>query len=332
MEGASAKVTVVGIDEAGYGPLLGPLVVSAVVFRAPADVVDADWWALAREAIALKPKSHEPRLVVTDSKELSRRDEGLRLLERAALTFLSVPDGRGNDRRYPPTFAGLLGQLNQTVLGDLKIYPWYANADHPLPIANGAADILTQRSAVGGALRRAGIEFVAAHVEALPEGHFNRLVGATRNKAVVLLGQTIRLIQRSAETTAGSNMTVFVDKQGARNAYGRPLMTSFDDAHLEILEEGHTRSSYRLVRRPGPWTVRFLQNGEKQHLPIALASIFSKYVRELFMHAFNRYWAEHVPGVARTAGYYTDAKRFIREIEPAARRLQIDRHLLVRAR
>ena len=35
---------VVGIDEAGYGPNLGPFVMTAVLLRVPDEREDADWW------------------------------------------------------------------------------------------------------------------------------------------------------------------------------------------------------------------------------------------------------------------------------------------------
>ena len=64
--------------------------------------------------------------------------------------------------------------------------------------------------------------------------------------------------------------------------------------------------------------------------PIALASIFSKYLRELLMARFNAYWAGHVDDLRPTAGYYQDGQRFLRDIEPAIGRLGVDRSQLVR--
>ena len=51
---------------------------------------------------------------------------------------------------------------------------------------------------------------------------------------------------------------------------------------------------------------------------VALASIVSKTIRELWMDVFNDYWCGRVPGLKRTAGYHTDAKRFRVDIEGAA--------------
>lgn len=332
MSAQKGQVVIAGIDEAGYGPLLGPLVVAQVVFRAPAELAGADWWRPLRTAVASKPRVRDPRLVVTDSKELSRRPDGLRWLERAALTFLSLPDAQGGDRTFPPTFRGLLGQLDRAVLPALDEYPWYQGADFPLPAANKDHDIFTQRGALRGCLAEAGLEFVGAYAELLPEGHFNRMVGATRNKSVALLGQTIRLIQRASQQAGTSDLKVYIDKQGGRQSYGRSLMTAFDDAHLEILEETDTASAYRLVREPAPWEIRFDQGGEKKHLVIALASIYAKYLRELFMKAFNTFWSGHVPNLTPTAGYYTDGQRFVKDIEAAICEMGLDRNLLIRSR
>jgi hypothetical protein len=52
-----------------------------------------------------------------------------------------------------------------------------------------------------------------------------------------------------------------------------------------------------------------------------MASMLCKYLRELCMLQFNRFWARHVPGIRPTAGYPGDAKRFFDEIRPAMAKL-----------
>ena len=110
-----------------------------------------------------------------------------------------------------------------------------------------------------------------------------------------------------------------------------PLMTAFDDVRLDILEESPDRSSYRLTRQPVPWVIRFVRQGETHHLPIALASIVSKYIRELFMNCFNRYWCAQVADLRPTAGYYQDGQRFLADADQAIARQGVDRDWLVRA-
>ena len=58
----------------------------------------------------------------------------------------------------------------------------------------------------------------------------------------------------------------------------------------------------------------------------------AKYTRELFMDAFNAYFAGRLDGLRPTAGYYEDGRRFLGEIEPLIETLGIDRARLVRER
>lgn len=316
--------------------MLGPLVVSAAAFDVPVPMLKQlensadgpDLWEILHASIKKTATRRDPRLAVADSKKLhgrSRKGKGIALLERAALTFLHQLG------ETPASLRSLLGRVCPDVIEQLGHYPWYADADVELPFECSQDDLATQSNALAADLRASGVRFRGAWVEVLPEGHFNRLVGATRNKAVVLFGQSIRLVQRVADAVGPRPLRVWIDRQGGRIGYRRPLMTALDDVQLEVLEESPERSSYRLTRRPAPWMVRFVKSGETHHLPIALASIVSKYIRELFMACFNRYWCAKVSGLRPTAGYYQDGQRFLRDIEPEIARGRVERQSLVRS-
>ena len=68
----------------------------------------------------------------------------------------------------------------------------------------------------------------------------------------------------------------------------------------------------------------------ERFLPTALASMTAKYLRELSMRAFNKFWSVHVPDLRPTAGYPKDAHRFYKDIRTAQRKLGIDDHALWR--
>lgn len=332
---AMPTATVVGIDEAGYGPILGPLVVSAVAFDVPLSILKSlpepaagpDFWHLLRASVSSKLRKRDARLAIADSKKLhQRRATGSPWapLERAVLTFLGL-DGQG-----PADLAGYLGRVAPDALGALHSYAWYQDLAMRLPHAVQPGDLATQRHAIARDLAAQGIRFRGAWVEVLPEGHYNKMVGATHNKAVVLFGLTVRLIQRVAEHVGPFPLGIWIDRQGGRTNYLRPLMTAFADAQFEVLEQSDARSGYRLTRPSATWVVRFVQGGEEHHLPVALASLFSKYTRELMMTCFNAYWASHVDDLQPTAGYYQDGQRFLADIAEACDRLKIDRGQLVR--
>ena len=58
--------------------------------------------------------------------------------------------------------------------------------------------------------------------------------------------------------------------------------------------------------------------------------MLSKYLRELLMLEFNRFWQARVPGLKATAGYPGDAERFYAAIRPAVRDLGLDDNALWR--
>jgi hypothetical protein len=84
------------------------------------------------------------------------------------------------------------------------------------------------------------------------------------------------------------------------------------------VNEGRDHSRYRVVDAE----LRFEARAER-YFPVAVASMVSKYVRELSMEAFNRFWREHLPEIEPTKGYLADASRFRDEIAAKQRELAI---------
>lgn len=317
---------IAGIDEAGYGPTLGPLVVGGTAFRVPDDLLGASLWDVLRDSCTVEVTRHGRRLPITDSKKLHRGRDGMTLLERTALVMLAAMG------RRPATIRELVREMSPAAEEMFRTYAWYTFGDLSLPLSPTTGDLGTRATAVKRDCRRNGVEWLGAIAELLPEGHFNRLVNRTQNKAVVLMGLVLRVAERLRALAPHEPIRIVVDRLGGRQHYREALCTSWPTHEMRILEETDGRSAYRLDKQGSVWEVEFAVGGESRHLPVALASVFAKYLREACMHLFNAYWGQHADAPGPTAGYYTDAQRWLREAGPLLDRLGVDRRTLIRDR
>ena len=67
----------------------------------------------------------------------------------------------------------------------------------------------------------------------------------------------------------------------------------------------------------------FQPRADGEQFCVALASMVSKYLRELFMGEFNRFWQTHLPDLAPTAGYPADAPRYFAALGPVLEQLGV---------
>jgi len=300
---------IAGIDEAGYGPILGPMLVSGVAFRLPESLSGVSLWDLLSVSVTAKPRKMATKLVITDSKKVYARRSGLRNLERSALAAVWACT-----RDRPVDFTSLLAAI--ALDGDPHLqHRWYCHSDLPLPYAADRDELGIARRLFINELAEANAELVLVMAVPMVESRFNQLIDQMHKKSAVLFGQTVRLVDAIIRATAEKRIDIYLDKQGGKMRYVNDLMRTFgQSAELEVLDERPEYSGYRLGFRGKTVTLHFLMGAETQHLPVALASIVSKYVRELFMLQFNDYWCHLYPGLRPTAGYFTDGKRFLADL------------------
>ena len=71
---------IIGMDEAGYGPNLGPLVISATVWRVPGDPRQVDFWKSLGSVVSQSATKDSDRIHVADSKEVYLPSRGIQPL------------------------------------------------------------------------------------------------------------------------------------------------------------------------------------------------------------------------------------------------------------
>lgn len=314
----------IGTDEAGYAPNLGPLVISATLWQVPESHLSCDLYRLLRRHVCRRPSPRGRRLALGDSKVLYRPGDGLALLERGLLAALGVA------QRCPANWHELWTMLDGDAASRLDAQPWHVGYRIDLPLENPAAELDKLVRKLRAALDAAGIRLVKICSTAVFPERFNELTDSY-NKADALSRLTLELVARILAELNDDPVLVLCDKHGGRNRYGPLLQQQFPDSLVEVHRESRAESIYRWGRPEQRVEVRFCMNCER-HLPAALASMASKYLREISMRAFNHFWCGHLPSLRPTAGYPRDSKRFKAEISAMQTALGIGDRILWRAR
>lgn len=312
----------IGIDEAGLGPYLGPYVVTATVWEVPGDTDELDLWDTFAEVLTCTPCDGDARLHIGDSKAVYQPGKGLAVLERGVLAAAGLLS-----EDLPATDQELRCRLAYDREDHHNGDPWYASQALPLPTANDRSEIRAMAECWRSVLQRVGIRLRCVRFRVLEPKRFNRLIAVHQNKAAALSTISLQLLRDVVRGAEEQPVFAWCDKHGGRNRYDLLLSACFDDAFVFRLRESADLSTYRV----GSLEVRFLPRAESI-LPVALASMVSKYVRELAMQRFNRFWTEKIPGLRPTAGYPTDAWRFREAIASEQRRLKIPDKQLWRCR
>jgi hypothetical protein len=223
-----------------------------------------------------------------------------------------------------------------------------------MPLANDAGLLRIAAAQLRRALAGAGVKPLAVRCRVMGEREFNQLAREHDAGKAATAGEALRehlrfvwerwgAVASDAGTGSGAagRLGIVCDRQGGRAMYKPFLESCFPEATITIIEESDTRSRYTVEqraegdgvgsggsvhRRAG---ISFLVEGEQAHLPVALASMIAKLVRELAMQRFNRCWGEVARARANielkpTAGYATDAGRWLHDAREVLTRPERD--------
>jgi hypothetical protein len=323
----------IGTDEAGYGPSLGPLVITATAWEIPEDLDCHSLWNPLSRVLTNAPSGKDQRLFVADSKQVYSPSSGIFDLETGVLSFLAALGARpGSDIELGSLLSG------ETFDQMLQMQPDSAANGLELPVAADRDEIDEFRQQLQREFSSTGIRLTGVRCCVLFPAEFNERVSAANSKGVVLSHSTLSLVRDlcpphivnggtrkaaefddiSSDVHPGGAVSVFCDKHGGRNRYDEIISDLFDDQFVFRLEESTAVSRYRM----GMAQFCFRTKAEEL-LPVALASMVSKYLREILMIRFNQFWQQHVPGLKPTKGYPLDARRFREQIAEKARELGI---------
>lgn len=306
-----------GLDEAGYGPKLGPLAVGLSAFEVPEGLLGADLWAVLAPAVARRLRGRVApggAVEVDDSKALYRRPSDIGRLARGVAAFRALgpeaADGAPAEGR-----------------------PYYGAPDDPL---GGAIDA-PALTALRQALARMGVRPVFLGARLVFEEAFNARLGEPPSKGRVLAGfaaefvrcttapdrkacahGSISPLSRRERGAGGGEGRFLFGVQGGRTDYRSFLADAFPGVAWERLPPQRDAAGRRRHPYRSPLgCAEFVEDGDASELPISLASMAAKLARERAMERLNAFWAARVPGLRRTGGYPNDEPRFLLDIAGA---------------
>jgi ribonuclease HII len=308
---------VIGLDEAGYGPNLGPLCLGASVWLVP-EHLEVDGLASSMipifQPLPLGKSRPHTWIPLGDSKKIFHGSNPLRNLAVGIACFLELSG------KTIPTSLDLLQTIAEAEsLFDAEQLPWLASEwhlpDDPSHFPNLHADFDPHliREAQGK-FQELELRLLGMHALLVDERRFNQQLEQWGNKATLLTSRCLGFLSEKMKAVLEvhpeiESIEIFADKHGGRNRYQSALVQFFPDSWFTTEIESPGISRYRFQVHQRPATIQFQARGDAI-VPTSLASMAAKWCREMMMARLNRYWQDKFPGIKPTAGYPVDAARF----------------------
>jgi len=294
-----------GLDEAALGAKLGPFCSCLTHFEYSGPRM-TELYEILTEVIC-QTKDSSGRLQIADSKTVFFQSGGIKNLETGVLALLGVAG-----ISPPLSFFHLLQFLcPNSDLRALTETPWFAgSSDLSIPISQSTYHEFVP--AISVAMKNCSITMKCPKLRFISAREFNRELERHEGKSPAIQSIIAPLLISILEDNK-ADTRVSVDRQGGRRYYGTWLRNIFPNRKIETILEESKCSRYRI----GNASIEFLVRADSTKLETALASMISKYIREVAMLLFNAWWRKRLPGIRPCAGYPLDAKRFLQEIKDA---------------
>lgn len=251
---------IVGIDENGLGPVLGPLVVTGI----SAECADPECWLAG----------------IKDSKSLfiSGNRNSFSRMEQINLSLFQAVFGRAPDS--PEDFLGKIGGGNRCAEKQPLCWQGFSRR---MVFSSG----LTSGEAVVALDRwmqenRFFIRDIRTHISC--PRRLNELFSQGYSKHLVDFLGFAEIIKKLAKEDA----EIWAGKIGGMKNYLAFLRYGFPEYKTTTLQETPACSSYLLTNRHRRLKIGFHLDVEKVSVLACLSSIVGKYVRELFMESINQ--------------------------------------------
>jgi ribonuclease HII len=301
---------IVGVDENGLGPLLGPLVTTAVVI----------------ETSAYNAKKHARKgraLGIDDSKNTAGFGH-MQLAEGLTLALVEQLCGRPC-AHVDELFAALLldphAVLTAPCPEGTRAQCWQAHVELPCFGGDAQEGHATLAKLAKADLHVRRIKSAAACTRVLNQ---RLLQGQSRVELDLELMERLVLDARDSGDEEVEAICGMVG--GIRNYLAKMRHLPARGVSAVPAKKGTLAFEVQSVGQ-----VRFEIDADAHHMPVSLASMVGKYVRELWMLRQNRFYQGHEPSLEEVSGYHDPVTRkFIRASELLRAKLGIEDDCFVR--
>ncbi len=250
----------IGTDEAGSGPNLGPLVITATAWSVPGGPKQFDFWSALSSVVSQQPDAG--RLHVADSKQVYSPSKGLANLERSVLALLALRNWQ------PESLSELIRGLTDArsisePLRLLNCEPWFEDADLELPFVVSPSDYQESAEKLRETCEADRIAFRSLATDVIFTERFNQLCERHGNKGAALSKSTLTLIRSQWDPDSGESTLIIGDKHGGRNRYDDLIDEQLDGQMIFRVTEGRDRSIYRVAG-----TELHFRQGAESHFPV----------------------------------------------------------------
>jgi ribonuclease HII len=285
----SSSAFVLGADENGLGPRLGPLLVTAVLAKVTGEGAKI---AQARAKGALRQRLGDSKTLVSFGDSMLGEAWARVLAKRTGLC--AAPASK--DELVHALSIDPRSELRLLCPSDHVEQCWAASDDGLL---GPDAKLLGQIEKDLDRLAARGVEIVDVRAAVVCTKRLNNAVATGKSRFHVDLHTMERLVLHARER-AGTEIVATCGKVGGFDRYGEQFGPLSGRLHV-ALEEGRARSTYKF---PGVGTVAFVRDADDSHMLVSMASLVGKWLRDVLMMRIVRYHRAHEVSLPDASGYH----------------------------